>query len=75
MIGVIIAMWAAFGLAAYAASVADFQRSFPDQAKRGLAGDRWFSLYIGVLGPAGLIAVFFFTASNHGRPFKHGFML
>lgn len=72
---ILLLIWIACGVAAYGFTVADFQRSFPALAAESLAADRWLGVFLGLLGPASLVAIFFATAITTGRPFKHGWKL
>ncbi len=66
--GLILGGWALCGVLAYGATFAEFEREFQEIAEECRPQHRAFALYMGCLGPIGLL-----IACLGSRCFRHGF--
>ena len=68
------AIWAVCGWLAYGATMAHFQRRYPNIAVEVYNSDKTLAITSAMAGPIGLTAVLFHTVIITGHPFHHGFM-
>lgn len=69
----IILGWTACALLCYGLTFATFQREFPRSTKSGEEGDFVFSIFMGILGPIGLVIVTLVLLLFGVKIWKHGF--
>jgi len=62
--------WVICGVLAYGLSFAYFQRNWPSIAEQEYYSDMLFSIFIGVLGPIGLLSVILNDEDTCGFKFK-----
>ncbi len=68
---VYIVIYMITGIFGYGITFASMQGMFPDLAEEGYRGDFTFAVFVGLLGPVGLIAMLFMSSFvKHGLKWK-----
>jgi len=62
--------WIVCGVFGYGVEFARAQGNWPTLAERDYNKDRKFALFVGILGPIGLISVLLLGGTKHGLKFK-----